>query len=105
MDTTDRQELNSTSMALLRLTDDEWRTISETRRHGERFSLRFSHQVAREGQRGGLVLVSTPQDAISISALKSTFRDGLYFLALFPLIETVEHFRTIGMQPTLFTVY
>ncbi|UCI08229.1 methyltransferase family protein [Mesorhizobium sp. B1-1-8] len=41
----------------------------------------------------------------STSALKSTFRDGLYFLALFPLIETVEHFRTIGMLPTLFTVY
>lgn len=41
----------------------------------------------------------------STSALKSTFRDGLYFLALFPLIETVEYFRAAGMLPTLFTVY
>ncbi|CDX26108.1 Nickel-cobalt-cadmium resistance protein NccN [Mesorhizobium sp. ORS 3324] len=41
----------------------------------------------------------------STSALRSTFRDGLYFLGLFPLIETVEHFRVIGMLPTLFTIY
>ena len=41
----------------------------------------------------------------STSALKSTFRDGLYFLAVFPLIEIVEHFRTIGMLPTLFSIY
>ena len=41
----------------------------------------------------------------STSALKSTFRDGLYFLALFPVIETVEYFRVSGALPTLFTVY
>ncbi|AZO20873.1 MULTISPECIES: isoprenylcysteine carboxylmethyltransferase family protein [unclassified Mesorhizobium] len=41
----------------------------------------------------------------STGALKSTFRDGLYFLALFPLIETVEYFRMTGVLPTLFTVY
>lgn len=41
----------------------------------------------------------------STSALKSTFRDGLYFLAIFPLIEVVEHFRTIGVLPTLFGIY
>jgi protein-S-isoprenylcysteine O-methyltransferase Ste14 len=41
----------------------------------------------------------------STKALKRTFRDGLYFLALFPVIETVEHFRVIGTLPTLFTVY
>ncbi|WFP63797.1 isoprenylcysteine carboxylmethyltransferase family protein [Mesorhizobium sp. WSM4904] len=41
----------------------------------------------------------------STSALKSTFRDGLYFLALFPLIETVEYFRAAGVLPTLLTVY
>ena len=41
----------------------------------------------------------------STSALKSTFRDGLYFLALFPLIETVEYLRMSGVLPTLFTVY
>ncbi|TPK85738.1 isoprenylcysteine carboxylmethyltransferase family protein [Mesorhizobium sp. B2-4-13] len=49
----------------------------------------------------------TDQDEWSFStrALKSTFYDGLYFLALFPLIETVEHFRLSGVLPTLFTVY
>jgi protein-S-isoprenylcysteine O-methyltransferase Ste14 len=41
----------------------------------------------------------------STRALKSTFRDGLYFLALFPVIETVEYFRVSGALPTLFTVY
>jgi protein-S-isoprenylcysteine O-methyltransferase Ste14 len=41
----------------------------------------------------------------SNKALKSTFRDGLYFLALFPLIEMVEYFRVSGALPTLFTIY
>ena len=41
----------------------------------------------------------------STKALKSTFRDGLYFLALFPVIEAVEYFRVSGTLPTLFTVY
>lgn len=45
------------------------------------------------------------QWVFSTGALKSTFRDGLYFLALFPLIETVEYFRAAGVLPTLFTVY
>ncbi|KUM24865.1 sodium:proton antiporter [Mesorhizobium loti] len=52
-------------------------------------------------------LIYRDQDQLvfSTSALKSTFWDGLYFLALFPLIETVEYFRVAGMLPTLFTVY
>jgi protein-S-isoprenylcysteine O-methyltransferase Ste14 len=41
----------------------------------------------------------------STGALRNTFRDGLYFLALFPLIETVEYLRMSGVLPTLFTVY
>ncbi|MDX8443032.1 methyltransferase family protein [Mesorhizobium australafricanum] len=41
----------------------------------------------------------------STSALRRTFRDGLYFLALFPVIEAVEYFRLSGHLPTLFTVY
>ena len=41
----------------------------------------------------------------STRALKRTFYDGLYFLALFPLIETVEHFRSAGFLPTFFTLY
>jgi hypothetical protein len=41
----------------------------------------------------------------SPGALKRNFRDGLYFLALFPVIEAVEYFRLSGHLPTLFTVY
>ncbi|TPI37763.1 isoprenylcysteine carboxylmethyltransferase family protein [Mesorhizobium sp. B3-1-9] len=41
----------------------------------------------------------------STRALRNTFRDGLYFLALFPVIEAVEYFRLSGDLPTLFTVY
>jgi hypothetical protein len=41
----------------------------------------------------------------STSALRSTFRDGLYFLAVFPLIEAVEYLRMAGMLPSFFTVY
>ena len=41
----------------------------------------------------------------STGALRRTFRDGLYFLALFPVIEAVEYVRLSGHLPTLFTVY
>ena len=41
----------------------------------------------------------------STRALRRTFYDGLYFLAVFPLIETVEHFRIGGFLPTLMTLY
>jgi protein-S-isoprenylcysteine O-methyltransferase Ste14 len=42
---------------------------------------------------------------VSTGALRRTFRDGLYFLALFPVIESVEYLRLSGDLPTLFTVY
>jgi len=45
------------------------------------------------------------QLVFSTRALRSTFRDGLYFLAMFPLLEAVEYFRTAGMLPTFFTIY
>lgn len=38
-------------------------------------------------------------------ALKSTFFDGLYFLAIFPLIEFVEFLRSIDVIPALITLY
>jgi hypothetical protein len=91
MDTADLKELKKTSLALLRLKVDEWRAISETRRRGERFSLHFSHEVAREGQRGGLVLVTTPQGDMrlgtvtSISAT-STFDSRVVFDRLTPVV-------------------
>ncbi|RWE76074.1 MAG: isoprenylcysteine carboxylmethyltransferase family protein [Mesorhizobium sp.] len=41
----------------------------------------------------------------STGALRNTFRDGLCFLALFPVMEAVEYARLSGHLPTLFTVY
>ena len=41
----------------------------------------------------------------STRTLKRTFRDGLYFLALFPIIELAEHLRNTGMLPVFFTLY
>lgn len=42
----------------------------------------------------------------STRALKRTFYDGLYFLAIFPAIELLEQFRASGLlfQPLL-TLY
>jgi hypothetical protein len=71
MDTADLKELKRTSLALLRLSNDEWQAISETRRRGERFSLHFPHKVAREAQRGGLVLVATPADGVRLGLVTS----------------------------------
>ena len=38
-------------------------------------------------------------------ALRRTFFDGLYFLAVFPLIELAEHLRVVGALPAFFTLY
>ncbi|MFA6156707.1 isoprenylcysteine carboxylmethyltransferase family protein [Mesorhizobium sp.] len=43
---------------------------------------------------------------LSTRALKRTFFDGLYFLALFPAIELIEYVRGTGaLSMTLFTLY
>jgi protein-S-isoprenylcysteine O-methyltransferase Ste14 len=41
----------------------------------------------------------------SPAALKRTFFDGLYFLALFPVIEFLEHLRAVGILPAFFAIY
>jgi protein-S-isoprenylcysteine O-methyltransferase Ste14 len=41
----------------------------------------------------------------STHALKRTFYDGLYFLALFPAIEIIEYVKAMGILPTFFTLY
>ena len=41
----------------------------------------------------------------STRTLKRTFRDGLYFLAMFPIIELAEHLRNSGVLPVFFTLY
>ncbi|MEO5756465.1 MAG: isoprenylcysteine carboxylmethyltransferase family protein [Mesorhizobium sp.] len=47
------------------------------------------------------------QDELQFStrALRRTFYDGLYFLALFPAIEAVEYLRASGLFPALLTLY
>lgn len=46
-----------------------------------------------------------PEANFSPSALKRTFFDGLYFLAIFPVIEFVEYLRSIDIIPALITLY
>jgi protein-S-isoprenylcysteine O-methyltransferase Ste14 len=45
--------------------------------------------------------------AVSFSplALKRTFLDGLYFLAIFPVIELVEQLQASGHLPVLMSIY
>ncbi|UVK42641.1 isoprenylcysteine carboxylmethyltransferase family protein [Mesorhizobium sp. AR07] len=46
------------------------------------------------------------EQQFSTRALKRTFFDGLYFLAVFPIIELIEHFRATGLLfPALITLY
>ena len=46
------------------------------------------------------------QVEFSTRALKRTFFDGLYFLAIFPAIELVEYFREAGLLfPAFITLY
>ena len=46
-------------------------------------------------------------DAVSFSplALRRTFFDGLYFLAIFPVIELVEQLQASGYLPVLMSIY
>lgn len=41
----------------------------------------------------------------SPKALKRTFVDALFFIALFPIIEMIEYFQEIGTLPVLFHVW
>lgn len=43
--------------------------------------------------------------SFSTDALKRTFYDGLWFLALFPAIEIVEYLKATGFLPTFLTLY
>jgi len=45
------------------------------------------------------------QVAFSPVALRRTFVDALYFLAVFPAIEGVEYLQTMGYLPTLMWLY
>ena len=90
MDAADLKELKRKGLALLRLTSDEMSALAETRRRGERFSLNFPHQVARQGQRGGLVLVAMP-DLLRIGVIgsigaTSTFDSRVVFDLLTPVV-------------------
>ncbi|MBZ9982559.1 MULTISPECIES: isoprenylcysteine carboxylmethyltransferase family protein [unclassified Mesorhizobium] len=52
-----------------------------------------------------LLFADQAERQFSTHALKRTFYDGLYFLAIFPAIETIEYFRASGFLPTFFTLY
>jgi protein-S-isoprenylcysteine O-methyltransferase Ste14 len=45
------------------------------------------------------------QHTFSTKALRSTFFDALYFLAVFPAIEGVEYLQVIGYLPTYFWLF
>ncbi|MER8420297.1 isoprenylcysteine carboxylmethyltransferase family protein [Mesorhizobium sp. M0166] len=52
-----------------------------------------------------LLFADQPERQFSTGALRRTFYDGLYFLAIFPAIETIEYFRAGGFLLTFFTLY
>ena len=45
------------------------------------------------------------QHTFSTQALRSTFFDALYFLAIFPAIEGIEYLQVIGYLPTYFWLF
>ncbi|WP_244555187.1 methyltransferase family protein [Mesorhizobium prunaredense] len=45
------------------------------------------------------------QHTFSTKALRSTFFDALYFLAVFPAIEGIEYLQVIGYLPTYFWLF
>ncbi|WP_363215793.1 isoprenylcysteine carboxylmethyltransferase family protein [Mesorhizobium sp.] len=47
----------------------------------------------------------THQHTFSTNALRSTFFDALYFLAIFPAIEGIEYLQVAGYLPTFFWLF
>lgn len=66
-------KLLSKSIALLRVSSDQWDAIEYTQHHGSRFSLNFPHEAARSGQKNGLVLIaaSEPNAALRVGWIRS----------------------------------
>jgi hypothetical protein len=54
--------LAKSGVTLLRLSSRQWQSISETRQHGTRFSLKYPHEVAMEARRKSFVLISVSGD-------------------------------------------
>jgi protein-S-isoprenylcysteine O-methyltransferase Ste14 len=52
-----------------------------------------------------LLFQDNAERQFSTHALKRTFYDGLFFLALFPAIETIEYLRMNGFLPKLFVLF
>lgn len=46
-----------------------------------------------------------PQWLFTPSALQKTFRDGLFFLAIFPAVELLELLQGSGVMPVVFRIY
>lgn len=89
MDERDLKELKRKSLTVLRLTEEEWDSIVQTRRRGQRFSMNFPHQEARRGQRDSLVLVTMPDmlrmGVITSIGATSTLDSRLVFDLLTPI--------------------
>jgi hypothetical protein len=45
------------------------------------------------------------QHTFSTGALRATFLDALYFLAIFPAIEGIEYLQVAGYLPTFFWLF
>ncbi len=56
------KELTRRGLALLRFSEAAWENIEQTRHRGTRFSLTFSHEVARSGRKQSLALILTEGD-------------------------------------------
>jgi len=65
--------LTSRGLSILRLDVDDWEHILETRRGGGRFSLTFSHDIAKGGRKQSLVLVivDTPIPSLRLGWIRS----------------------------------
>lgn len=92
MNPTDIKTLGNKPISVLRLGPEEWQAVLETRRGGARFSLTFPHDEARAGQRGGLVLIPTENDAsalhiglVSSVAPTATFDSRVVFDLVSPI--------------------
>ncbi len=93
LDEKDAALLCSKGISLLTLSEDDWQNIAETRWGGRKFSLTFPHEVARQGKRGGLVLVTV---AGALASLRLGYIRSIQTVSTFDSRVSFDHIGTIS---------
>lgn len=93
LDDRDVALLCSRGISLLTLDLDDWENIAETRWGGQKFSLTFPHEIARQGRRGGLVLIAVDSP---LAPLRLGYIRSIQTISTFDSRVSFDHIQPIS---------